>query len=544
MREKNEKERKNENFEKNGQNNLKNETMKKMKQKCTERDDTSSSSAAALRDGRTPLCYPQLRGLRYICWWCLFTHRNTSYRTSWTQPSRKKLRFVTSITQTKHRLTHAHSIFWTLPCWACSCRWLLPTVFAASAFQLSFKLLKIIQQIFCFVHMITRYCCIRYSFSFRHAAISSTIVECIVCVRLPGVFSFCANLVQQHFSRTSGRPWLFCSGENQSIPSKLQLNAKTVSLYSLSLADPLRKTCVTWAMSLLFLQIVTLLTEKKQRASRISVAIHSFCFFHTKSSIDIWQNDRIAVSSDLRHIFVRLLSAKCCFGNLQARRILSSLCCESFLLVLGCDTAPLLTSPTSCHRPTSFRTSCIAARIDHLRFRKTRTSACGTPQCLQELLSPDNFLERPPPHHLFQHTRALWYRKHKPLCYKKNNKHTGKTKTKQKNWSAEIAATCSTCEMFRAKMATGIISSGKEAFPITLAWMALSFFVHGACSSLLTIGEYTTAPRILVYVSALTRVWMALLMHGLGTVSRQMTQQWREWKTPKCSSSARSKSIT
>ena len=38
---------------------------KKMK-KCTARDATSSSFAAALRDGRTPRSYPQLRGLRYF----------------------------------------------------------------------------------------------------------------------------------------------------------------------------------------------------------------------------------------------------------------------------------------------------------------------------------------------------------------------------------------------------------------------------------------------------------------------------------------------
>ena len=38
--------------------------MKKMK-KCTARDDTSSSSAAALRDGGTPHSCPQLRVSRY-----------------------------------------------------------------------------------------------------------------------------------------------------------------------------------------------------------------------------------------------------------------------------------------------------------------------------------------------------------------------------------------------------------------------------------------------------------------------------------------------
>ena len=34
-------------------------------EKCTAGDDTSSLSAAALRDGRTPHSYPQLRELRY-----------------------------------------------------------------------------------------------------------------------------------------------------------------------------------------------------------------------------------------------------------------------------------------------------------------------------------------------------------------------------------------------------------------------------------------------------------------------------------------------
>ena len=37
-----------------------------MKNKCTARDDTSSSSAAALRDEGTPHSYPQTRGLRYL----------------------------------------------------------------------------------------------------------------------------------------------------------------------------------------------------------------------------------------------------------------------------------------------------------------------------------------------------------------------------------------------------------------------------------------------------------------------------------------------
>ena len=43
----------------------KNEKMEKRKnEKCTARDDTSSSSATALRDGGTPHSYPQLWGLR------------------------------------------------------------------------------------------------------------------------------------------------------------------------------------------------------------------------------------------------------------------------------------------------------------------------------------------------------------------------------------------------------------------------------------------------------------------------------------------------
>ena len=43
---------------------LENERKKKWKT-CTARDDTSPSSAAVLRDLRTPHPYPQLRGLRY-----------------------------------------------------------------------------------------------------------------------------------------------------------------------------------------------------------------------------------------------------------------------------------------------------------------------------------------------------------------------------------------------------------------------------------------------------------------------------------------------
>ena len=50
--------KKNEKMEK-----LKNEKNENKKEKCTARDDTSSTSAAALRDGRTPHTHPQLRGL-------------------------------------------------------------------------------------------------------------------------------------------------------------------------------------------------------------------------------------------------------------------------------------------------------------------------------------------------------------------------------------------------------------------------------------------------------------------------------------------------